>query len=81
MEANFNFFHIKSLTILIGQGNYTSEIFTISNKGNNFTKETKKYFERIIPNDNKSPITIIAKGVNNSGKKMEWGNLMIMVVE
>lgn len=66
------------MIIYIGQGNYTSEITTVFNTGNILTKETKKYFERLAPN---VPITIIAEGINNAGKKIEWGNLTILIKE
>jgi hypothetical protein len=77
-EANFNFLHIKSLTIYIGSGCTAGNSYF--NKGNILSKEMKKIFERIPANES-VPIFITASGVNNSGKEINWGGLTIFIKE
>jgi hypothetical protein len=75
-EANFNFLHIKNLTIYIGAGCTSGNIF--HNKGNVLSKQMKKIFER-IPANVVVPIFITATGVNNSGTEINWGGLTIFI--
>jgi hypothetical protein len=78
IEANYNFLHIKSLTITIGIGCTSGNIHY--NKGNVLSKEIKRIFER-IPTNEVVPIFITATGVNNSGTEINWGGLTIFIKE
>lgn len=77
--ANFSWFKIESITIYIGQGNYSDEITTIADSSNLFSKRTKEFFRKWI----RPPkiITIVAHGTNPQGIDVKWADLFLTVVE
>lgn len=75
---NYSWFIIESATVYIGEGNFTSEIFTVNLPKNEFTAGCKEYFERLRPGE---IVTIEVKGHNKQNLPVEWGVLSIRVVD
>lgn len=79
VKANFDWFQIKSITIYVGQGNYTDEIISLTDSSNHFSKETIAFFKKWIKPS--KVITIVPNGTNSSDKIVEWRNLYITIVD
>jgi hypothetical protein len=78
ITANFSWLNIKSLTIYIGEGNYTSEINAVYNKGNIINEDTKKVFQRLSAG---IPVTIEVEGYNKKGRRVPWAALSLIITE
>lgn len=78
ITANFSWLNIKALIIYIGEGNYTSEITTIDNKGSIINEDTKKLFQRLSAG---SLVTIEVEGYNKKGQRVPWVGLSMRLVE
>lgn len=75
---NYSWFTIESATVYIGEGNFTSEIFTVNLPKNEFTAECRKVFERL---DTGRLVTIEVRGHNKQNLPVAWGTLSIRVVD
>jgi hypothetical protein len=81
VKPNFKFFHIKHTRIYFGTGILNpTNVILMGVSGDSITIFNKKFLEKIHSNTN-TPITILAEGLNNSGKEMTWGKLEIYIKE
>ena len=80
IKPNFNFFHIKHTRIYFGAGVLQQSVILMGVFGDSITIFTEKFINKIHSNTN-TPITIVAEGVNNSGKELTWGKLEIYIKE
>ncbi len=75
---NFSWFTIKGLIIYIGEGNFASEMITITANVENLNTQIKTFSEKLSPG---SSLTIEVEGCNRSGKRVNWPGLRIKIIE
>ena len=77
ITPNFSWLTIKSLTIYVGEGNYTSEITTIIVKGDTINNEARKIFQRLASG---GLVTIEVEGYNKRNERIPWGSLSLRIL-
>jgi hypothetical protein len=77
VTPNFSWFKITRLTFYFNSG-FGSDVTIGSCIGNRFCGELKPFLDRC---ETGALLTISAEGINKSGKKVEWRDLSIKIVD
>ncbi len=78
ITPNFSWFTIKSLTIYVGEGNFTSEMTVINVKGDAINNEAKKIFQRLKPG---GLATFEVEGYNKNNERVHWTSLSLRILQ
>jgi hypothetical protein len=77
ITPNFSWLTIKSLTIYVGQGNYTSEVMIINIKGDTINNQARYVFQKLKTG---GFVTFEVEGYNKTNQRVPWSSLTVRIL-